>query len=177
MTADATGQSGIEDFTRYVRSYGTTMLRYALANSRQRVDAEDAVSETFQNLWKQWQKNPETVRGGGIGYALKALANTIKSQGRTRSRRPREVDWDSDLEQTQGLDDIEDTYLFGELQTELWAAVSTLEEIQQQLIFLHYVEGYSVTAAGRLLGLAKSTADRYHKIALDELKEIIAGPD
>jgi len=176
MTAEDPAPVGREDFPAYVRKYGPALMATALIMlGGRRADAEDLVAETFQNLWKQWQKDPDTVRNGDIGYALTALRNTATSQARFRGRRPMEVQWDSGLETVPGRVDIEDAYLFGEFQKELWAAVGTLEQVRQDLINLIYVQEYTVAAAGRQLGLTRSTADRYHRFALKDLKKILSG--
>lgn len=176
MTAEDPAPVGCEDFPAYVRKVGPVLMAAALIMCRgRRADAEDLVAETLQNLWKQWQKHPDTVRNGGIPYALRALNNTAKSQARFRSRRPKEDQWDSDLETVPDQVNIEDAYLFGEFQKELWAAVGTLEQIRQDLINLIYVQEYTVAAAGRQLGLKNATADRYHKYALEDLRKILSG--
>lgn len=176
MTWKGPDPADCKDFPAYVHAYGSILMGSALIKcGGRRVDAQDLVAETFQNLWKGWKTDPDTVRDGGLPYALKALRNTATSQARSRSHRPMEDQWDSDLETTPDRVDIEGTYLFGEFQKELWAAVGTLAQVQQDLIYLIYVQEYTVAAAGRQLGLKSSTAHRYHTDALNQLRKIISG--
>lgn len=171
-------QADVDRFSAYVRSCGPVMMGSALIMCSRRVDAEDGVSEAFQKLWKRFQKDPDVVLDGGIGYALRTLANTVKNQARDRSRRPQEVDWVSAMGDASVPDITASAYLFGEFQRELWAAVSTLDDVQQQIIYLYYVEKYSSLAqVGRQLGLIARTTVRYHDRAIEKLRELIAVPE
>ena len=174
---DAAAQRKTElAFAAYVASHSANLLRYAIKLCASRADAEDNVAETLLKLWKSWPDNHAKIREGGIAYALTAVRNTIRDQVRSRNRRPGEIELDS-LEATPSQDHIDGAFLFGELQRELWATVATLPEIQQQLIYLRYVEERTISGAARQLGLSNSTADRYHKFALVTLRDLIAGPE
>lgn len=179
MIEQPTEQPSLESsFAAYVVQHTPALMRYALTKCATREEAEDCVAETFLKIWKVWPEKHEEITASGISYAMVVLKNTITDRARYQSRRPKECDLEPRHETTvPNTVDIEATYLFGEFQRELWAAVATLPEVQQQLVHLIYVEGYKVAGAGRVLGLTSSTADRYHRIALAGLKNLLAGPE
>lgn len=177
MSQEPLDQRSLElAYAAYLRTHAASLLRFGLTMCATREDAEDNVAETFRKLWKVWPEKYEDIKDRGIAYAMTVLQNTIIDRARYRGRRFKEYELEAHHE-TLALSpvDVEHTYLFGEFQREIWAAVATLPEIHQKLIYLVYVEEYSVRSAAQQLGLSNTNAGRYHKYALAELKKLIEG--
>jgi RNA polymerase sigma factor (sigma-70 family) len=56
-------------------------------------------------------------------------------------------------------------------------ALRRLPEQDRRLMAMVYFEGYTIRAAGRVLGLGKSAADQHHRLALDRLRPFLGKPD
>jgi len=167
-------ESTEQDFVHYVRSNSRALYAQALGLCRNRALAEDILQITFMHLWKAWpgiERNQKTVP---MSYARKILDNCFKDSYRMTKRRPEESDWEDNLSDSiSSAYNIEEEILFSEMSRELWAAVATLPEVQQQLISFIYIDGLNLSAAAREIGLTGTTARRYHTDALSRLRSMI----
>lgn len=160
------------DFTEFVRSQSTRLysIAYYLCGSRQL--AEDILQTAFVRVWKAWP-NLMDHNAVPLGYVHTTIRHLLVDHHRAAERRP-ESPWDDEREgRTPDTCDVAEDAVFRAMGRELRAAVATLEDIQQALIHLIYFGQLSTAAAGRELGLAETTARRYHDAALSRLREMI----
>jgi RNA polymerase sigma factor (sigma-70 family) len=162
-------------FTEFVRSHSTKLYAIAYRRCGNRQLADDILQTAFVRVWKAW---PNLMHGMDqdavpLGYVHTAIRNLVVDHHRAAERRP-ESPWEDERDgRSPAACDVAEEAVFRAMGHELWAAVATLEDIQQGLIDLIYVGQLSTAAAGRALGLAETTARRYHDAALSRLREMI----
>jgi len=161
------------DFIEFARAHASRALSYALFRCNNRVLAEDTVQEAFLRMWKAGPNSADQI-SYPYAYLRRTIDRLLMDFHRTAQRRPVEVAWD-DVRDGRLLDgcNVAEEATFLAMGRDLRAAVATLETIQQDLIHGIYFEQLSILAASRELGLAETTARRYHRAALSRLREII----
>ncbi|WP_405959411.1 sigma-70 family RNA polymerase sigma factor (plasmid) [Streptomyces sp. NBC_00868] len=176
-------QDPTEEFIRFVEETATALYAYALGTCRNKALAEDLVQEFYLKMWKSWDRSREKVtgaRGANIGYGIRSIYNSNVSHWRKERRLTKRDVEDKDFEFSYPLFarwTAEDEFLFTHTARELWAAVSRLDPDYQTLLFLHYVDNYSIAKSAKEIGLSETTAHRYHKRALSRLRELIEGSE
>jgi len=159
-------------FAEFVRSYSTRLYSFALSRCGNRQLAEDILQSAFVKVWKAW---PNLVDQNAVplGYVHTTIRNLLVDHHRSVERRP-ESPWDDERDgRIPDSCNVAEEAVFRAMERELWAAVATLETIQQDLIHLVYSGQSSIAAASREVGLAETTARRYHDAALSRLREMI----
>jgi RNA polymerase sigma-70 factor (ECF subfamily) len=127
------------------------LYRAARAWVRSREEAEDLVQETYARVLAR----PRFLRGEEeLGYLLRALRNTLVSQRRAASRRPRTVELAEDAAiagpSGQNPADAAES-------REVYAAIHALpEEFREALVAVDIV-GLSYGEAARALGVPEGT--------------------
>jgi RNA polymerase sigma-70 factor (ECF subfamily) len=127
------------------------LYRAARAWSRSREEAEDLVQETFARVLAR----PRFLRGDDeLGYLLRAMRNTLLSQRRTESRRPRTTLLDDELRHAAGsgndpADAVE--------RRQVYAFIYELPPEFRDAIVAVDVVGLSYGEAARALGIAEGT--------------------
>jgi RNA polymerase sigma-70 factor (ECF subfamily) len=127
------------------------LYRAARAWSRSREEAEDLVQETYARVFAR----PRLLRGEGeVGYLLRALRNTLVSQRRAESRRPRTAPLLDEV--GVGARSGDDPADAAEIR-QVYAAIHALpEEFRDALVAVDIV-GLSYREAARALGVPEGT--------------------
>lgn len=173
------------EFITFVRQNTHRLFAYTIRVCGNRWLAEDVLQDAFAKMWKAW---PNKVNQGEaiLSWAYPVIRRTAIDLHRKEERRKVklgkkehplvETPWNDEKgSQIPYVSEIEEEAIFRGLAHELWAAVATLDPTQQDLIHLIYVEQMSLNRARQVLGLAGTTAIRYHDAALNRLREIIGG--
>ncbi|MFI6658136.1 RNA polymerase sigma factor [Streptomyces sp. NPDC050523] len=170
------------EFVEFVERYATRLYAVAVKYcSGNRLLAEDVLQGAFAKMWKAW---PNKINRGEaiLAWAHAVIRNTAFDFHRNVKRRLKgkddipvaEVPWDDEKgSQLASVTDTAEEAIFRAMTRDLWAAVAMLDEVQQDLLHLIYVDQLSLNAARKVLGLAGTTAGRYHEVALTRLREII----
>jgi len=160
-------------FTEFARTHSTRALSYALFCCNNRPLAEDTVQEAFVRTWKAGPNSVDQI-SHPYAYLRRTIRNLLVDFHRTAQRRLEEVAWEDERDgQLPDSCNVAEEATFRAMGRDLKAAVATLEEIQQDLIYYIYYEQFPIRAASRTLGLTETTARRYHQTALSRLREII----
>uniref|UniRef100_UPI003F4978C5 RNA polymerase sigma factor n=1 Tax=Streptosporangium sp. CA-256172 TaxID=3240076 RepID=UPI003F4978C5 len=156
---------------------------YAMALCGNRHLAYDLLQITHMNIWRKkvwkiWEDKPDTPQTVYRAYVAMMLRNAHLDYAKAPSQKIKEVELTGIRE-----DDFPDEYqmenevIFKETAKIVWDAVSKLDPTLQDLIHLIYVEQYQLARAARCIGLADSTARRYHKEALRQLEKLLEGQE
>jgi RNA polymerase sigma-70 factor (ECF subfamily) len=127
------------------------LYRAARAWVRSREEAEDLVQETYARVFAR----PRFLRGQEeLGYLLRALRNTLVSQHRAASRRPRSVELVEDeiLAGHSGPDPADAAE-----SREVYAAIHALPEEFRDALVAVDIAGLSYREAARALGVPEGT--------------------
>lgn len=138
-----------------VIKYSDTLYKIAIVMLCNRPDAEDAVQDTFIKYVKMHPsfENEEHRKA----WLIRVLSNRCKDIIRYRSKR-------SFLD----LESISE-YFEEESDTEIFMCLSTLPEKYKKVLYLYYVEGYSVSDIANIIGKTNSAV----KMRLKKGREIL----
>lgn len=153
QSSERTADEAIE---RIVTTYGTPLLRLSLMMLGQKMDAEDAVSETLIRYLNKAPEFQDSAHEKAWLYAV--AANICRDMLRKRKRLVSLTDADlSDYAQTP-----EDQGIL--------EALGRLPEKYRAVIYLHYVEGYKSHEIGAMLGVHAGTVRKRLQYARQLLK-------
>ncbi|MFM9584264.1 RNA polymerase sigma factor [Streptomyces caniscabiei] len=170
------------EFVEFVRKNLTILYAAAFRVCGNRHLAEDLLQDSLAKMWKGWPSKKNQEGAPLKGWAYRIIHNAAidlhrKKKSRLTGRYKNsvsEIPWDDEKGgQIPGPSETSEEAIFHETARDLWAAVATLDPVQQTLIHLLYVEQLSLNAACRVAGLKWTTASRYHVDALARLREII----
>lgn len=162
------------DFVEFVQRNLTSLYAVAIRVCGNRHLAEDILQDSLAKMWKGWPDKRNQEGAPLKGWAYRIITNTGIDLHRKSISRVREIPWDDEKGgQIPGSSETSEEAIFRATTRDLWAAVATLDPVQQTLIHLLYVEQLSLNSACRVAGLKWSTASRYHVAALTRLREII----
>jgi RNA polymerase sigma factor (sigma-70 family) len=169
-------------YIRFVENTQTSLYAYAMSMTGSKHLAEDVLQDAYIEIFKRWdelrQEHPDSKGGIKRPYVTKIIRNKYRDLLRSELRRDaRNEKWTSQTLPlaVQALPDSE--CIFDQTARELWVAVGELDQTQQSLIFLVYVDEKSITKAAEELGLKTTTARRYHNKALERLRTLISGEE
>ena len=141
--------------------YGDMVLRTAFGLVKNLADAEDVAQEVFLTLVQRQPafESPEQHKA----WVLRASINRCKSHFRRAWQR-----------RTEGLDENL-TAPFTPAESGVLEAVAALPMKYRQVVYLHYIEGYSTGEIARLLGRSQNTVLSQLSRARAKLKEQLEG--
>jgi len=141
-----------EEFVEQAMQYASHLYPVALRMTRNRADAEDLVQETYLKAWRSFATFHE---GTNLrAWLFRIMTNTFINNYRAKQRRPEE----------EGLEEVEDLYLYKRLNTfdqsrmsasaedqmmdlfpdeDIRAALEELPEVFRMPVLLADVEGFS----------------------------------
>ncbi|WP_105971063.1 RNA polymerase sigma factor [Streptomyces geranii] len=170
------------EFVEFVQGNLTNLYAVAFRVCGNRHLAEDLLQESLAKMWKGWPSKRNQEGAPLKGWAYRIIQNAATDLHRKKTSRltgknktpVSEIPWDDERGgQIPGSSETSEEAIFRDTARDLWAAVATLDPVQQTLIHLLYVEQLSLNAACRVAGLKWTTASRYHVDALALLREII----
>ena len=148
-----------EVFAEGITAMTKQLYRVSCGLLRSEADREDAVQETILRAWEKLDtlKHEEFFRT----WVVRILINECRSIGRQRSR----VIPIDELPET-----VDEAAPSDEQTRELRQAVMALPDALRLPVILHYVEGYDVTEAGKILGIPAGTVKSRLSRARKQLK-------
>lgn len=154
-----------EAFGQIFDRHRDRVFRHALRLVDQRADAEDVTAGAFLELWRR-REDARVVSGTLLPWLLVTATNLARNVQRS-TRRHRALL--ARLPRPGPAADPAQAYLdsraFDGLEPELAAALRELPELDQQLLALTALEGFSQEEAGLALGLSASAVkSRLHRV-------------
>jgi RNA polymerase sigma-70 factor (sigma-E family) len=138
-------------FDAWVRDRRPSLLRAAVAITRDRESAEDLLQTTLTKVFLSW----DDVRDQGAldGYVRRVMANTQSSWWR-RGWRPRETAVADVADVADALASGTDGFAVVEAREDLTPLLRALPPKQQYAVVLRYLEERSVAETAQLLGIS-----------------------
>lgn len=152
------------EYNSIVRQWAPHLLRFANKNLRNLDEAKDVVQDAFEVLWK----NKDII---STDKAKQYLFTVVFRKGIDvfRKIKPEEAIGESHFE-LKDKDQFDKQYSDKELVDK---AISTLPDLQRQLVLLRDLEGYDYKEIGEIVGLSLSQVKVYLFRARKTLKETI----
>ncbi len=148
----------LKDPAQILEKYSNTVFRAAYALTKNKQDAEDAAQETFISLM-QAMPNFESEEHQKA-WLLRVVTNKCKSMFRTV--------WHS---RTQGIDEDYPAESFTIDEVGVVKAVNALPLKYRQVVYLHYIEGYTAKEIADILNLPQNTVLSHMSRARKLLRE------
>ncbi|WP_091466204.1 RNA polymerase sigma factor [Paenarthrobacter nitroguajacolicus] len=143
---------------------------YRLAGKQQ--DAEDVMSTAFLELWR-CRRRVRLVEGSVLPWLLVTTTNLARNSSRAARRYRRLLD--SLPRGEQVVNPADHVFLQGEMDLNAARALSTLNDLDLQLVSLVVFEGYTIAAAAATLELTPEAAkSRMHR-ARQRMKTALNG--
>ncbi|MFH8574183.1 RNA polymerase sigma factor [Streptomyces sp. NPDC017993] len=157
------------DFRAFHQLYRGPYIHWAELYLASRADAEEAVDQTFEELYLGWadvlqHENPNA-------YAWVVVKHRTIDYARARGRRPALID--TAAFETAALRDAVDK--IGELEQGLhiYAAIRALPERQHDTVVLRYCLGYTVRETADILGVTEAGVRSTTRYARRRLLQIL----
>ncbi len=135
-----------DELWQIMSTYGNMLFQYAFLMLGNRQDAEDVLQDTLIKYWKKAPvfRNPDHEKA----WLLTVVANQCRDMLRFRKRHLM-----VDLESIQELSDKTSEEF---LNSGILEALMRLPEKYKQVLYLHYVEEYSVADIANIIGRTSS---------------------
>ncbi len=146
-----------EEFTQAILGMMDTLYRIASTQLPQRADREDAVQECLRKAWEK--RNSLRDERYLQTWVIRILLNECHTMQRRMARTLPEADVPADGGDRQ--------------EHPLRDALAALEERYRLPIVLHYIEGYSVAEAARMLRVPQGTVKTWLARGRRALKAIL----
>lgn len=164
LWADALAGDG-EAFGQIFDRHKDRVFRHALRLVDQRADAEDVTASAFLELWRR-RADARVVSGSLLPWLLVTTTNLTRNVHRSTRRHRALLER---LPRPAAVPDPAQAYLdsgaFEGLEPELAAALRHLPVLDQQVLGLTALEGFSLQETGLALGLTTSAVkSRLHRI-------------
>lgn len=148
-----------KEYNRAVEEYSDSLYGYALKFLRNSEDANDAVQDSFEKLWKNRRKvDYDKVKSWLFTTAHNAMVNWLNKNNRLQPVQ------EKDLKSTYVDTDFENRELIDQILLEL-------PPIQRSIVLLRDLEGYSYQEIGAMLDLNDSQVKVYLFRARKKLKK------
>lgn len=141
--------------------WGDTLYRIALGMLANRADAEDAVQETMLRYLRRAPHFRDTEHEKA--WLITVAMNLCRDMLRRRK-----------IRSTVALDAVAELPADEDC-SEVLATLAALPPQSRQIMLLHYVEGYPVKEAARMLGISESAAKMRLKTGREKFKFAYAG--
>jgi RNA polymerase sigma factor (sigma-70 family) len=136
-------------FEDLYREYAADVYRYALAIMRNPADAEDVVQATFMNAWRAYSAGEEPR--APLNWFISIAHNVCRLRFRTKSRRPREVEFEPALAESPAQE--------GPTARDVLDALAELPLNQRAALVMRELEGRSYGEIAGILGVSRSAVE------------------
>ncbi len=153
--------------------YSQLMYAVAFKILKNNEDAEDAVHQSFLNIARHFDKVNNISRQDIKPYLVVVVRNAAINIHRSNKRQ------ESVVQELSARDNTEIELFDNYGYNELVEAIRQLPQIYRDVLFLHYVEDFSVKETAEMLNLSKGTVykriERGKSILADILEEVQNG--
>lgn len=147
----------LDEITRIVNKYSDMIMRIAFQRTRNRSDAEDVVQEVLLTLFKeQIFSDEEHLKA----WLIRVTVNKCKNLAKQR-KRVAVPDGDSEY------------FGFSEENIDLMNKLDKLSEVDRDIIYLFYFEGYSAKETADIVKLKEDAVFTRLKRARQKLKNLL----
>ncbi|HUG63919.1 MAG TPA: sigma-70 family RNA polymerase sigma factor [Gaiellaceae bacterium] len=153
MAVTESGHLASREIDELYRAHFAEVYRYAFAVLGNRADAEDVMQTTFLNAYRALEQGVRPRKPSN--WLLTIASNAIKQRFRQEQSRPRQVELDDRIADTDTGSEDEDSPSVGELLT----ALSKIPPQQRQAIVLREFEGRSYAEIAEILGVTTSALE------------------
>lgn len=154
------------EFIALVELNGADLVKYIARRTVNRSDIGDLFHDVLLVAWRRWPHAP--TEPGGARMWLFVIARNVLSNARRRHMRHAEVTFDRDAFAVDAPNTDE--------ALDVRRAVLALAPRYRELVMLVHWDGFTVTEAATVLGIAPSTARTRHSRALGRLLRALS-PD
>ena len=130
------------EFETLVHSYSAELYRYAYYLSRDRLNAEDLVQETFARAWGSW------TRLRDVKAAKKWLYTILRHEHARMYERKR-----LEFVDAQDLDALETVSIAGSVELEVRQALEGLPQCYRETLLLQVVCGFTCEEIAKIMNL------------------------
>ncbi len=153
--------------------YSQLMYAVAFKILKNNEDAEDAVHQSFLNIAKHFEKVNDITRQDIKPYLVVVVRNAAINIHRSNKRR------ESFIQELSARDTVETEAFDNYGYKELIEAITQLPQMYKDVLFLHYVEEFSVKETAEMLNLPQNTVykriERGKAVLADILEEVQNG--
>jgi RNA polymerase sigma-70 factor (ECF subfamily) len=152
-----------------VRAHQDAVFRFAYLLLGDPDDAEDVAQETFLRAWNHLKRFDTTrpLRPWLLSITSNLASNWRRSAGRYMSALMRS------FRNEPTFTSVEEKSTQRILANDLWEAVQSLKNADQQVVYLRYFLEFSVTETAEVLQIAEGTVKSRMSRALEKLRNII----
>jgi RNA polymerase sigma-70 factor, ECF subfamily len=154
------------DFTEFVRTRSTALLRTAYLLTGDRGHAEDLLQTVLTKVYASWGRirDPRAIEA----YVRQALIMTATSWWRTRARHPERPAGDHvpDPGVAARTDEVDE-------RDRLWSVLLRLPARQRAVLALRFYEDLSEAETAAVLGCAKGTVKAHTHQALKRMRQVL----
>ena len=152
-----------------MRAHQDAVFRFAYLLLGDPDDAEDVAQETFLRAWNHLKRFDTTrpLRPWLLSITSNLASNWRRSAGRYMSALMRS------FRNEPTLPNVEEKSTQRILANDLWGAVQSLKNADQQVVYLRYFLEFSVTETAEVLQIAEGTVKSRMSRALEKLRNII----
>jgi RNA polymerase sigma factor (sigma-70 family) len=136
-------------FEQLYREYAGDVYRYALAIMRNPADAEDVTQATFLNAWRAFSAGEEPR--APLNWFISIAHNVCRLRFRTKSRRPREVEFEPALAEAPVHE--------GPSASDVLEALAELPLNQRAALVMRELEGRSYGEIASILGVSRAAVE------------------
>src|SRR5690625_2277414 len=139
-----------KEFNTCVDLYADRLFRFLLKNIKEENEAQDLVQDSFEALWKQYQKvNFQKARAWLFTTGYRKMIDQIRKQKR--------ITYMDEMTETGRINNKGDS----DLKTLLENGMKQLSEKQRSLLMLKDYEGYNYKEIGEITGLSSAQVRVY----------------
>ena len=142
-----------EHLERWMRSWGSDVLRLCRMSLGDAQLAEDALQETFMKVWRSLERSPVQSEEHAKGRIFRTAINVCRDMRRSA--------WWRNVDTRVALEDLPPPLLAVEDESrELFALVAALPEKLRQPVLLHDLSGLTLEECAKALGLSRPTLSK-----------------
>lgn len=160
----------IEKYNKLVYKICYDMLKNPL-------DAEDAVQETYINLYKSFERYKDLEEFELKNILCKIALNKCKDVIKSKSYKIRSltIEYDNSIENIIGIEDVEHEILQNEKKRSILKAIKSIKEPYSSILYDYYINEFSLDEIALKNKVSKSTLKMQLYRAKKKFKEIING--
>ena len=153
-----------DSFEKLYKEYVKLMYKVAFDILNNQEDAEDAVSEAFMRISKNFQIVHKFICPKTANQFVIIIRNISIDMYRKNKQLSENIYFD---------DEISDSYFDEFEQNNLKHSIERLNDTDKDILYFHYIYGYELNEISKLLGISKTAVYKRLQRAKQNLKQIL----